>query len=231
MMNHKKPTWAPKVNPNKIRRLYQQDAKGILDDELLDDVGYSLYARCDSMLMVSYANLGHPLCILCRTEMPHSYEKDFVTVCPKCGWTITIGEYKSSYKGQTLNGVGALPALKNYVEKFPRAKIAAEKMRLIDALLHSFHGELSEEPSRPTAVNVIDANIGQVANLIYTLAYGENSTASREALEVWLEKFNRSISRNIDPKTGTLKPNVSYLYEGIGKKAKKKQAKNKQTKR
>ncbi|MGI6704943.1 MAG: hypothetical protein ACOX6S_01330 [Clostridia bacterium] len=45
-MNHKKPTWAPKVNPNKIRRLYQQDAKGILDDELLDDVGYSLYGSC-----------------------------------------------------------------------------------------------------------------------------------------------------------------------------------------
>lgn len=218
-MIHEKPRWAPKVDPNRIRRLYEQDAKGLPEDQLLDDVGYSLFARCDSMLLVTSANLGHPLCILCRTEMPHSYAKEFVSVCPKCGWTITIGEYGASYKGQTLNGVGALPALRNYVDHFPSAKTYAEKLRLIDALIHSFHGDLSEEPSRPTAVNVIDADIGTVANLIFTLAYGEGSTATREALEQWLEKFNRSISRNIDPATGKLKPNVKYLYEGIGKKA------------
>ena len=217
-MNDEKPVWAPKVDPDKIRRLYKEDAEGILDEELLDDVGCGLYARCDSMLLVTSANLGHPLCIKCRTEMPHSYEKDFISVCPRCGWTISIGDYGASYKGQTLNGFGALPALKSYTAHFPAAKSYAEKMRLIDALIHSFHGELCEEPSRPTAVNVIDANIGQVANLIFNLSYGENSTASSQALKQWLEIFNRSISRNIDPSTGALKPGVRYLYEGIGKK-------------
>lgn len=214
--------WAPKLDPNKIKRLYDLDAKGLADEELVDDVGYGFYARCDSMLMVTSANMGHPLCVLCRTEMPHKYEKDFVTTCPQCGWTITIGEYGASYKGQTLNGVGALPTLKSYVESFKRTKNYAEKMRLIDALIHSFHGDLSEEPSRPIAVNIIDANIGQVAHLIFNLAYGVNSTVTHNAFEEWLEKFNQSISRNIDPSTGTLKPNISYLYEVIGKNGKKK---------
>jgi len=219
-MSDKKPVWAVKIPPEKIKKLYEQDARGIYDEELADDVGISLYARCDSMLFVTAANLGHPLCIECRTEMPHSYDKDFVSTCPACGWTITTGEYGASYKGQTLNGVGALPELKMYVENYPQAKSYAEKMRLIDFLIHTFHGNLSAEPSRPTATNVIEGHAGEIANLIFTLAYGENSTVARQATEEWLEKFNRSISRNIDPSTGALKPGIRYLYEGIGKKGK-----------
>ena len=219
-MNHPKPTWAPKIPPDKIRRLYEQDARGIYDEELADDVGVSLYARCDSMLMVTSSNLGHPLCFLCRTEMPDSWQKGFISTCPVCGWSIDIFEYRASYKNQTLNGVGALPELKMYVENYPQAKSYAEKMRLIDFLIHTFHGNLSAEPSRPTATNVIEGHAGEIANLIFTLAYGENSTVARQATEEWLEKFNRSISRNIDPSTGALKPGIRYLYEGIGKKGK-----------
>jgi len=169
------------------------------------------------MLLVTSANLGHPLCIECRTEMPHSYQKDFVSICPACGWAITMGEYSASYKGQTLHGYGALPELKEFVGKYPLMKTYAEKMRLIDFLIHTFHGNLNEEPSRPTATNVIEGNTGEVAKLIFSLAYGENSTASVETLDKWREKFDRSISRNIDPSTGMLKEGKKYLYDGIGK--------------
>jgi len=44
-MNHRKLTWAKKVPPNLIRRLYEQDAKGIYDEELADDVGIGLQSR------------------------------------------------------------------------------------------------------------------------------------------------------------------------------------------
>jgi hypothetical protein len=219
-MSAVKPTWAPKVSPYKIRRLYEQDAKGIRDDELLDEVGHGLYARCDSMLLVTSANLGHPLCFICRVEMPHSWDKGFVLECPNCGWSITVGEYQASYKGQTLNGVGALPDLEQFVERYPAAKTYTDKMLLIDRLIHAFHGNLNKQPSRPVASNVIDGNIGQIANLIFTLAYGENSTASATATEQWLERFNRSISRNVDPATGELRPGKRYLYDGIGKQRK-----------
>ena len=216
-MPNRKPKWAPKIPPQKIKKLYELDAKGIQDDELVEDVGISLYARVDSMLMVTSSNLGHPLCIECRTEIPNSYQKGFISTCPACGWTIDIFEYRASHKGQTLNGVGALPELKDFIAKYPLAKTYTEKMRLIDFMIHTFHGNLNDEPSRPTATNVIDGSAGDVANLIYTLAYGENSTAKKEALDEWLEKFKRSISRNLDPATGKLKEGKKFLYDGIGK--------------
>ena len=222
-MYYRKPDWAPKVPRRKIKQLYEQDAKGIYDVELVDDVGISLYARVDSILMVTSSNLGHPLCIECKAEMPNSYKKGFISVCPNCGWTIDIFDYRASYKGQTLNGVGALPELKNFSTKYPLAKTYAEKMRLIDFLIHTFHGNLSEEPSRATATTVIEGSTGEIANLVFTLAYGDNSTAKKEMLEEWLEKFDRSISRNMDPATGKLKDGKKYLYEGVGKNAKNKE--------
>ena len=217
-MNHRKPSWAPKISPQKIKRLYEQDANGFRDDELVDDVGIGLYARVNSMLMVTSSNLGHPLCIECQTEIPNSWQRGFISVCPSCGWAIDIFEYRASYKGQTLNGVGALPELKEFAAKYPSMKTYAEKMRLIDFLIHAFHGNLNDEPSRPTATNVIDGHPGEIANLIFNLAHGEHSTASAEEMKKWLEKFNRSISRNIDPATGKLKEGKRYLYDGIGKK-------------
>ena len=35
------PRWAPRVPQDKVRRLYETDARGIYDDELIDDVGYT----------------------------------------------------------------------------------------------------------------------------------------------------------------------------------------------
>jgi len=220
-MNYRKPSWSPKIKKHKIKKLYEQDAKGIYDEELADDVGIGLYARVDSMLMVTSSNLGHPLCIECKTEIPNSYQKGFISVCPNCGWTIDIFEYRASYKGQTLNGVGALPELKHFIANYPLAKTYAEKIRIIDYLIHTFHGNLNSEPSRATATNVIEGNTGEIANLIFTLAYGENSTVTKQTLNEWIEKFNRSISRNMDPATGKLKEGKNFLYHGIGKKSKK----------
>ncbi|MBI5289694.1 MAG: hypothetical protein HY873_12045, partial [Chloroflexi bacterium] len=41
--------WARRVKPEVIRRLYTRDAKGIVDEELIDEVGYAMYARCHSI--------------------------------------------------------------------------------------------------------------------------------------------------------------------------------------
>jgi len=201
-MISKKPVWASKVSPIRIRKLYSQDAIGIQDDDLVDEIGTSLYARVDSMLMVTSSNLGTALCIECRSEIPHTYSRDFLLQCPKCDWFMNFGEFNDSYKGKTLHGLGAISELKEFYQKYPAAKTYADKMRLIDYLIHTFHGGLEARPSRPTATNVIEGSNGEVANLIFTLSYGEGSVAAAEVLEEWLEKFNRSIHRKIDPVTG-----------------------------
>jgi len=116
-----------------------------------------------------------------------------------------FGEFNDSYKGQTLHGYGALPELKEFYEKYPAARTYAEKMRLIDFLIHTFHGNMQEHLSRPTATNVIAGSNADVAHLIFGLAYGEGSTTAAEELDKWLDKYSRSIHRYIDPATGKSK--------------------------
>jgi hypothetical protein len=57
--------WSRRVLPAKIRRLYESDAQGMLDVELLDDVGYAIYVRCRDILEVSEARQGRVKCKRC----------------------------------------------------------------------------------------------------------------------------------------------------------------------
>jgi hypothetical protein len=50
--------WASRVNPGAIRRLYETDARGIVDEEQIDDVGYALYWRCQSIIAATEAYDG-----------------------------------------------------------------------------------------------------------------------------------------------------------------------------
>lgn len=45
--------WAKKVPRELIRRLYESDAAAIPDEELADEVGWALYARCDAIVNVT----------------------------------------------------------------------------------------------------------------------------------------------------------------------------------
>ena len=45
MERHDRPRWAPRVQAAMIRRLYEQNAAGIYDDQLVDEVGYAFLAR------------------------------------------------------------------------------------------------------------------------------------------------------------------------------------------
>jgi hypothetical protein len=58
--------WASRVNPSMIRRLYETDARGVVDEELSDEVGFALYARCQSILRVTAAQQGKVTCPRCE---------------------------------------------------------------------------------------------------------------------------------------------------------------------
>jgi hypothetical protein len=47
--------WSPRVPQWKIQRLYESDAQGLLDEELLDDVGITLWLRCRDILTIHEA--------------------------------------------------------------------------------------------------------------------------------------------------------------------------------
>jgi len=106
--------WAPRVSKKKIRRLYESEAGGILDEALLDDVGISLYLRCQSILTVGESQRGKVECPRCAKSgfntiiERQSSRKEEILRCTKCSWRLTWGEYHKTYQGKQLSegGVG-----------------------------------------------------------------------------------------------------------------------------
>ena len=165
--------WAGKVPQWQIRRLYQTEARGILDDEQIEAVGLALWERCDSILTVTAAHHGHVRCPSCgtmiaRQQPPPAGE---VVACPSCGWSLPWALYHRSYRGKQLYGANAVDVFARYHQAFPQASTARAKLLLIDQLIHAFHAGL-REPGRPVAANLIDGSLAEVIDFLDALAIG-----------------------------------------------------------
>ncbi|MBO0793726.1 MAG: hypothetical protein J2P36_22620 [Ktedonobacteraceae bacterium] len=190
--------WAPRVPRHKIRRLYENDASGIVDEELLDEVAYGLYARCQSILTVTEASEGRVRCPRCEQLIVRRDlgDKQEVLQCPACSWQITWEQYFQSYQHKQLHGGGAVDAFRAFVEQFPQAQTSVAKMLLIDRLIHAVHWEMTQRPTRPAAVNLIEGTMQMVKRLLEELAYGEQSTpGAQETQADWRRKM--AVSRDI----------------------------------
>ncbi len=184
---HALPTWAPQVRPEKIRRLYQLDAQGIYDDDLINEVGYGLLARCESFIRANRAVAGWALCPNCGVEIEHAVDKAEILRCA-CGWSLPWSDYFATIQHKQLSG--AEPVIKlfrDFVEGYPRARTAQQRMILIDTLLHGFHWYAKTgEPTRPVAVNLIALRLGDVMDFLDELSYGDQSTpGARERKAEW----------------------------------------------
>lgn len=134
-----RPKYAPKVPVGWIVRLYKTDALGIRDDELIDQVGWRLHARCRDVLMVSDSQVR---CPACQTVFPVAWvgqPEDRTSACPACGWGITSGAFHVSFRHQDLLGGNAREAFADFADHFPVAKGYVERMLLIDRLVHALH--------------------------------------------------------------------------------------------
>jgi hypothetical protein len=188
------PFWAPRVSKAKIRRFYENDAKGVYDEDLIDDVGYGLLARCESFIGANEAAAGNALCPRCSAKVPHQRGKDEILRC-ECGWELPWKDYFRTFQHKQLSG--AEPVLKQFqefVKGFPAARTSREKVLLIDKLIHGFHWfSKTNGPTRPVAVNLIEGRLGDVVAFLEKLTYSENSTAgTAENLAEW----NRNIEVN-----------------------------------
>jgi len=188
--------WAPRVSASLIRRLYASEARGCLDEELLDEVHTALYLRCQSILTVAEANQGWVKCPRCgqgfsiqsrgghilvfengQPRRPTVTEKDQPENeqlrCPQCSWSVTWNEYCRTWRGTKLNIGGAFPPIEDFVRSFQSARSPRDKILHIDRLIHAFHVGIDLKPVRPVACNVIEGNLRQVVSLILELAYGD----------------------------------------------------------
>jgi len=198
------PKWAPRVTQREIRRLYVTDARGIYDEDLINEVGYGLLVRCESFIEANEAAAGRAKCPNCSAIVVHSCRKDETLHCD-CGWELTWEEYLSTIRHAQLSGAEpVLNLFRSFVREFPHARSPRDRMLLIDRLIHGFHGYYRKtsydedpdgKPMRPVAINLIEGRLSKVVAFLDRLTYGEKST---EGLKENYEQWNDKIDENRD---------------------------------
>ncbi|MDD5934545.1 MAG: hypothetical protein PUC65_03115 [Clostridiales bacterium] len=160
--------WPKMLDLHKLNQLYMQDAKGIQDDFLVDEIGMTLYLRCkygkeDMERMEKYIIRCHN----CDNEIKGN--GDF-RQC-SCGYQYSYKEYRRSFSKNNMPTGAAAKTFEIFIQKWNIAKTYNEKNILIDHLLHEFHLSLtSGAVHRPVAMNFIDGTRKQVETIINNLA-------------------------------------------------------------
>ncbi len=184
--------WEPRVPQQKIRRLYENDASGVIDEALIDDVAYSLYARCESIIAVTRAEHGEVPCPRCEAVIVRREGSKAEAIRCACGWETTWGEYLATYQKKQLSGGSAIGAFREYVARLPGASTPRERMLLIDRLIHEVHKTAYDgnemDRWRPAACNLIEGRMNQLVAFLDELAGRPARTPEiRDAQVSWRE--------------------------------------------
>jgi hypothetical protein len=193
--------WSPRVSLARIRALYVNEVRGTLDDELVEEVGFGLLARCRSIIEYTEAcELGRVRCMRCARQgqttiiQRNLHKASPLLICPVCGWQVRWRAYKAESEnadGQLRAG-HAGDAFARYAMVYPQCRTREEKIIAIDRLIHEFHWILVKEcqPARANktaGVNLLRGNLREVFNLLNELTYGENTPPELlEAKARWL---------------------------------------------
>ena len=195
------PVWSPRVRKPKIARLYASIGKGIMDEELIDEVGFSLLARCESVLRATDTSQGRGArCPSCDSLVEFTTWGDEELECRNCGWRCPKQVYKKTIKYKHLHAGGMKPFLEEYVREFPRARTHSDRFIRIDTLIHRYHWEYVGKPSRPGACCLIEGKLKDIMPFLDALSYGENvpedvQATREEWRKVWRDsRWNRSSS-------------------------------------
>ena len=189
------PPWTPKLPQRLIARLYLSDSKGIVEEELLNEVGYGLFARCESMLIVTDASRGSVRCPRCGQMIVHTNNPKDLLKCKKCKWQKSWRAYQKTYKGRHLHPGGIEPFVRDYFEQFPKAKDARQKMLLIDRLLHRWHWEHKNNAEKASAPNFLEGSHDDVVAFLNALTYNKNNTSGlSESKLAWQKKPQEALA-------------------------------------
>lgn len=183
--------WAPRVKPRLIQRLYEADAAGLSDAELIDEVGVALLARCETIRRVTERR-----CPECGDRLEGAWAnepRDRPITCPGCRWTSTWRAYHHSYKGERIHGGSAYEDFLRFLREFPSCRTARARMLVIDRLIHAVHETVTRIWTSPAASNLIAAKREEVVALLDGLAYGDQVDPERaDARRGYLERMAAS---------------------------------------
>ncbi len=173
-----RPRWAPRVPPALVQRLYESDARGLLDEDLLDDVGIRLYLRCQSIVTVhTVMHEGRLPCPVCSAAVFRDRTRrdaDQLLRCDACGWELPWRDYWLTYRH---NELAYDVWTSDYLSDWEGAKTPRQKMLAIDRVLHRWHNDTKEKRprygiGRPSGVNLLEGSRRQA------IAFLDGLTAS-----------------------------------------------------
>lgn len=197
------PRWAGRVPKWKIKQLYKDDARGIHEEDLINDVAYTLFARCESMLMAEAARCGRAACPVCEAVVEHTALRDCILTCENCGWAGSWNVYRKSFDGLHLIAPGLHPFCREYIQRLPGARTPRERMFCIDWLIHRCHWEDTALPGQPGAASLIEGRAQDVNAFLSALSSGNRetpgigdprqywSTAQMEQIAKWRKQSER----------------------------------------
>ncbi len=191
--NYTLPVWSPRLRKAQIARLYEACGRGMIDEELIDDAGFSLYARAESILAATEASRGRTPCASCESVVEHTPWENELLKCLHCGWECPWRVYKKTIKYKNLNAGGMKPFLEEFVQKFPKARSHSDRLILIDTLVHRYHWESSSGNGRPGACCLIEGKLKDIMPFLDRLSYGAETPKEVEATrEEWRKKWRKN---------------------------------------
>ncbi len=190
------PRWAGRVPKQKIAQLYEDDARGMHDEDLINDVAYTLLGRCKSMLIVEAARNGRAACPVCDAIVEHEAKKGCLLECENCAWIGSWNAYRGSLDGLHLIAPGLQPFCREYIQRLPLAKTLKEKMYWIDWLIHRCHWEGTALPGQPGAVCLIRGRASDVNEFLAKLSAGTHRNKDAGGFgQLWSEAQKEQVRR------------------------------------
>ena len=199
--------WGKRLRKIHVKRLYNAYMTGLHFEDLLDDVGTTLYIRCSDILYLRDAREkknGGWRCLPCESHPnatgpgprmeptgrcdPELSHREELFACPVCGWEFSFGAMRNTFRNKQLHSGGAVEAFEGFLKNWRSAVGDVHaKMRAVDLVIHSFHYYLQTEnaiPGRAAGVNLIEGRLKDV------LAFLDDLSAARhdEAADQWREK-------------------------------------------
>ena len=176
--------WAPMLPAGKLIRLYEADALGLVDDELLDDVGWRLWDRLSDVVRVTNGRVRCPSCGEDFEVRSPDRSSDDLVRCPGCEWTVTPRVWHKSWEHRDLNG--RCPEFEVYVARWPAARSRRDRMLLIDEVVHGLHvASRADAPGNFAARNFLEGSRPKIVAVLDELAYGPGSHVAEGARARW----------------------------------------------
>ena len=155
-------------------------------------------ARCISIIESTEAHMGKVKCPCCSTVILRKGLEPLE--CTGCDWSLEWPVYHKTYKGKHLYGGGFLPFAEAFVEDYPKARTARDRMILIDILMNRYHGEMRDRGHRPGAIGLIGGRPGEIRRFLDDLFEGRIITDDQRRRETeWVDRVKREGIELHDP--------------------------------